>query len=250
MKLLVTQPGYATKRSLLSRYNKRYAQAGTERRRRFAGHTFVSSEWHTYGKLEYRMVTVEGPHADRINACLNGKALSRDAFVGEWGWYVFAEISLPDMGHVLHVFDMETGERLLRHETDKTFHAPRPGRRELLLHSRHSDRIWSRFDIDSGRETEFFAGGYEGYVSADGRLLFPVADWSFVGLVDIDSGTLLDKKTKRHLARYATRVLILRVIRFEAETPRLFLLLMKRQSLAYRSLIKETLVQIDVDETP
>ena len=248
MQLVISEPDYATRRALISAYCRRYDGVNAGNTRRFAGHAFSYSDWDSLGKLEFRFVEVAGPTAKRINPLLSGKRLWGDAFLNELNYYVFVEVNPADTSKVIHVIDMRNGKRIRRIKTHKDFHSHRPGTRELLLHLTFNEMVWSRYNIDTGTETEFFTGGYKGYVSADGRCLFPVDDWSSIGLVDIASGELLDRKTKRHLSRYATKVTMLHVIRFEPKRPRLFVLLMRQQYLAYRLLIKEKLIQIDVEE--
>jgi hypothetical protein len=129
---------------------------------------------------------------------------------------------------------------------DARVHGVRPGTAELLCR-RWTSPDWFLLDIQSGRGRQVDSFGEEAFLSADGRFMFAVESWSSIGLVDLEEGIPLDRKNKRHLSRFATKVKVIEVINFDPFVPKMELLLMKRQDLSLTSLKKEVCVRLTVE---
>ena len=213
----------------------------------FGKHTVHQSELRWYVKAAYEELHVTGPGEDEINRYLTGRMCVGLFHVATLNSLVVEEM-LPDqpLCSKLHIIDLAKATSSESVSIDGSVHSVRPGTAELLCR-RWTSPDWFLLDIRSGQGRRVSSFGEEAYLSADGRFMFPVESWSSIGLVDLEEGALLDRKNKRHLSRFATKVKIIEVINFDPYVPEMEFLLMKRQDLSLTSLKKEVCVRLTVE---
>jgi hypothetical protein len=165
-------------------------------------------------------------------------------FVPSINSLIVQEMLLPDLAKVVHVLNFDTGTINQAELPESNIKGVRPNTSEILTLAAHS-REWFLFDLLDGKTRKVCTFGDDFHVSLDGNYFLPM-NLSQVGLVDLETSTLLDLKNKRHFCKYATRVQIVTGIHFDPERLCLFILLRKNLELSFSAMKNELCLKLTV----
>jgi hypothetical protein len=212
----------------------------------YGDHIVEQSELQWYVQAGFRCIKVYGPYEEVVNKFLENRMTVSHFFIPAMNSLVVQEMVLPDLANVVHVIHFETGKISQVELPEGDIQGVRPNTTELLVLARHL-REWFLFDLLDGRTQQICDFGDDFYLSSDGNYFLPM-DFSKVGLVDLETGTLLDVKNKRHFSRYATRVKIVQGLYFDPERFCLFVLLMKKLELSFSSMKNEVCLSLTMTD--
>jgi len=176
--------------------------------------------------------TIVDPSGSAISGQL-GKHLvlgPKSPYQSTLGWYAFVEWrgDLNGQGSsAIRVLDLELG-RIVTTQVMKSadFVGWRGGlSSEYIVQEYVANRLsdWFACDVRTGKRRPLFHGGYEGYISADGRYLLVLHTRAevFVAPVSIESGYVLDLKKAADFQSYVQKATGLDTVSFDAEAARL-----------------------------
>lgn len=184
--------------------------------------------------------TVEGPRGRSVGKFLRGRRLlyrgaEPSPYHDRRDWFVFVEQDERAERTVFHVFDLGSGQLRRSHPAGRAalFVGWRGETAEFVcgVYEAFRDYSWHAVDSVGGRSRPVGRGGFEPYLTADGRHLLVLDTRSIhLALFDLASGQQLAQLTAADLRQLVRGPETLEVVAFDAAAGRLTVMLNWRRA--------------------